>query len=75
MTPASKFVIQPCSFFLDDVKEWSGPFFDAHQLGIRFKFDVDVKILLNFDVDDTNVKTALRFLLSDEGHTEHNFPC
>ena len=33
--------------FLDDVKEWSGPFFDdAHQLGIMLNFDIDVKILL-----------------------------
>ncbi len=29
-------------------------------LGVRF--DVDVKILLNFDVDGTNVKTAWRVL-------------
>ncbi len=29
--------------FFDDVKEWSGPFFDTHQLGIRLNFDVDVK--------------------------------
>ncbi len=26
-----------------DVKEWSGPFLDARQLGIRLNFDVDVK--------------------------------
>ncbi len=58
LTSASKFIIQPNSFFLDYFKEWSGPFYDAHQLGIRLKFDVDVKILLNFDVDGTNVKTA-----------------
>ncbi len=32
--------------------------FDAHQLGVRLNFDVDVKILLNFDVEGTNVKTA-----------------
>ncbi len=25
--------------FLDDVKEWPGPFFDAHQLGVRLNFD------------------------------------
>ena len=31
------------SAFFDDVKEWSGPFFDAHQLGVRSNFDVDVK--------------------------------
>ena len=29
--------------FFDDVKQRSGPFFDAHQLGVRFNFDVDVK--------------------------------
>ena len=34
-------------------------FFNAHQLGVRSNFDVDVKILLNFDVDSTNVKTAI----------------
>ena len=33
--------------FLDDVKEWSGPFFDAQQLGVRLNFNVDVKILLS----------------------------
>ncbi len=34
--------------FLDDVKDWSGPFFDARQLvGVRLNFDVDVKILLS----------------------------
>ncbi len=35
-----------------------GLFFDTHQLDIRFNFDVNIKILLNFDVDGTNVKTA-----------------
>ncbi len=30
-----------------DVKEWSGPFFDAHHLGIMLNFEVDVKILLS----------------------------
>ncbi len=29
-------------------------------MGIRLHFDVDVKILLNFDVDGTNVKTTER---------------
>ncbi len=29
--------------FFGDVKEWSGPFFDTHQLGVRLNFDVDVK--------------------------------
>ncbi len=29
--------------FFDDVKERSGPFYDAHQLGVRFNFDVDIK--------------------------------
>ncbi len=28
--------------FFDDIKEWSGPFFEAHQLGVRLNFDVDV---------------------------------
>ncbi len=36
----------------------TGPFLDAYQLGVRLHFDVDVKILRNFDVDGTNVKTA-----------------
>ncbi len=29
--------------FFDDVKEWSAPFFDAHQLGVRLNFGIDVK--------------------------------
>ncbi len=33
--------------FFDDVKVWSGLFFDTHQLGVRSNFDVDVKILLS----------------------------
>ncbi len=28
------------------------------QLGVRLNFDIDVKILLNFHVDGTNVKTV-----------------
>ena len=32
---------------LDDVKEWSGLFFDAHQLGVWLNFDIDIKILLS----------------------------
>ncbi len=43
--------------FFDDIKEWSGPFFYAHQLGLRLKFDVDVKILVSTS-DGTTVKTA-----------------
>ncbi len=31
--------------FLDDVKKWSGPFFDAHQLCVMSNFDVDVIVL------------------------------
>ena len=30
-----------------DVKQWSGPFFDTHQLGIWLNFDVDIKLLLS----------------------------
>ncbi len=30
---------------IDDVKEWSRPYFDAHQLGVMFNFDADVKIM------------------------------
>ncbi len=52
------FTLVTASAFFDDVKEWPGPFFDAHQLGVRF--DVDVKILLNYDVDGTDVKTSER---------------
>ncbi len=37
---------------------WTSFVFDTHQLGVRLNFDVDVKILLNFDVDGTNVKMA-----------------
>ncbi len=55
-------VVTASASFDDDVKEWSEPFFDAHLLGVRLKFDVDVKILLNFDVDGTNVKTAIQAL-------------
>ncbi len=36
-------------------------------MGIRLNFDADVKILLNFDVGGTNVKTALVFLLVTVG--------
>ncbi len=56
MTPPS-FLDVDVNIF-DDVKEWSGPFFDTHQLGVRLNFDVDVKILLNVDVDSANVITA-----------------
>ena len=31
------------STIFDDVKDWSGPLFDAHQLGVRLNFDADVK--------------------------------
>ncbi len=37
------------STFLDDVKEWSGPFFDAQQLGVRLNFDVDAKSAVQTD--------------------------
>ncbi len=40
-----------------------GRFFGTHQLSVRLNFDVDVKILLNVDVDGTNVKTASVVLL------------
>ncbi len=36
-------VLVTASTFLDDVKEWPGPFFGAHQLGVRLNFDVDIK--------------------------------
>ena len=39
--------VRKTATFLDDVKEWSGPFFDAHQLGVRLNFDADVKMLLS----------------------------
>ncbi len=47
------------STFFDDVKEWSGLFFDAHQLGVRSNFDIDIKVLLPTSRkhdDVTNVK-------------------
>ncbi len=50
------FTLVTATAFFDDVKEWSGPFFDTHQLGVRSNFDVEVNILRN---DVTNVKTAL----------------
>ncbi len=55
---SSGFHISDGVSIFDDVKEWSGPFFDAHQLGVRLNFDVDVKNSAVFDVDGTNVKTA-----------------
>ncbi len=33
--------------FLDDIKEWSGLFFDAHQLDNMSNFKFDVKLLLS----------------------------
>ncbi len=43
---------------LDDVKEWSGPFFDTQQLGIRLNFDVDIKRQMKLKSTSPNVKTA-----------------
>ncbi len=43
--------------FLDEVKECSGPFFDAQQLGVRLNFDVDVKSAV-FDVFGICVKAG-----------------
>ncbi len=43
----SQFTLVMASAFFDDVKEWSAPVFDAHQLGVRFNFDIDIKILLS----------------------------
>ncbi len=43
------------SNFLDDVKEWSGPFFDAQQLGVRINFDVDVKSAVQTDEVEVDV--------------------
>ncbi len=51
--------------FFDDVKDWSAPFFDTHQLGVRSNFDVDVKKLQSTSRkhdDVTNVKTPLNIL-------------
>ncbi len=52
------FTLETASTFFDDVKEWSGSFFDAHQLGVRLNFDIDVKNSAVFDVDGTNVRMA-----------------
>ncbi len=43
------------STFLDDIKEWSGPFFDAQQLGIRLNFDVDIKSAIQTDEVEVDV--------------------
>ncbi len=56
------------STFLDDVKEWSGPFFDAQQLGVRLNFDVDVKSAIQtheveVDVTQCENPTILRGVL------------
>ncbi len=45
----------PTSTFLDDVKEWSGPFFDAQQLGVRLNFDVDVKSAVQTDEVEVDI--------------------
>ncbi len=37
------FTLVTASTFFDDIKEWSEPFFDAYQLGVRLNFDIDVK--------------------------------
>ncbi len=38
-------LVTASGLFFDDVKEWSGQFFDARQLGVRLNKDVDVKML------------------------------
>ncbi len=43
VNPVGGFHIGDGVNFFDDVKEWPGPIFDAHQLGIRLNFGVDVK--------------------------------
>ncbi len=43
------------SAFLDDIKEWSGPFFDAQQLGVRLNFDVDIKSAVQTDEVEVDV--------------------
>ncbi len=51
------------STFLDDIKEWSGPFFDTQQLGVRLNFDVDVKSAVQTDeveVDFTQCENRFR---------------
>ncbi len=40
--PEAVFTLVTASAFFDDVKVWSAPYFDPHQLGVRLKFDVDV---------------------------------
>ncbi len=41
--------------FFDDVKEWSGPYFDAQQLGVRLNFDVDIKSAVQTDEVEVDV--------------------
>ena len=70
------------STFLDDIKEWSGPFFDAQQLGIRLNFDVDVKSAVQTDEVEVDVtQCENRFTLQENswsptrhGVTSHPAP-
>ncbi len=59
--------------FLDDVKEWSGPCLDAHQLGVRLNSDVDVKILLSLTSREANVKTAVPVSLPMSGCVHNGY--
>ncbi len=55
------------STFLDDVKEWSGPFFDTQQLGVRLNFDVNIKSAIQTDeveVDVTQCENRFRAVSS-----------
>ncbi len=63
----SSFHIDDGGNFFDDVKEWHGPFSDAHQLGVMLNFDVDVKKAA-VDVKKKNdTVTHVKTLLASRG--------
>ncbi len=59
-TQAVLTLVTASAFFLTTSNNGLDRFLTPTNLGIRLNFDVDVKFLLNFDVDGTNVKTASR---------------
>ncbi len=67
------FTLVTTATFLDDVKEWSGPFFDAQQLGIRLNFDVDVKSAVQTDEVEVDVTQCENLFTSLS--TNHNVVC
>ncbi len=65
----STFFLTSRAAFLDDVKEWSGPFFDTNQLGVMLNSDVDITILLSL----TSTKRRENGLTCSSFRTTHNF--